>query len=414
MGGEELRGGVLMIGSLFWQVDKDKKGDQIRKNWREQFLEIDSVVDVEVPIRYGRLSHKNKPTECYTMVIDKSLAKENYGKAKVVPFINGAIDISGLVELTHEISKAEGDGEFFIKGDRYPWCVCGILINPSLEKTKANAILDVWGQKLKENTLSYEKFIENPDIFSMDSNGQLKIIWPEGLDHLDVLIATSTKPEKYSIIQPDEVVRLLYNRPYFHPNRANGIRTFQDDGILMVEKSRINKLIADYADVYSRFEVLQKGDFSALPGGDQKTGVIAEYYAKCYIENQFKVNANYASSGSSWDIDFLLNDKKIRVQVKGVSAHSKTRTIAPLRLKDQKGNTSFDLLYLIDLDLNFKPVGLFINDYKTVNRRVTKVTQGRLGLQGTKMIDTLKKRGGSRCYDFTENKVAELLKALGD
>jgi cytidylate kinase len=125
-------------------------------------------------------------------------------------------------------------------------------------------------------------------------------------------------------------------------------------------KNDISKVIHRYAKVYQELEELQRdnkeGSLGVLPGGDQKTGVIAEFYAKCYIENQFKVKANYASSGSSWDINFLFNDKEIRVQVKGVSAHSKTRTIAPLRLKDQNGNSSFDQLYLIDLD--FKPVGL--------------------------------------------------------
>jgi len=177
--------------------------------------------------------------------------------------------------------------------------------------------------------------------------------------------------------------------------------------------TEIRALIEKYAEVYKTFEKHQKGCDSILTGGDQKTGVIAEYYAKCYIDatfNKAKEKAKYACAGSPFDICYTgESDQEIRIQVKGVSAHSKTRTIAPLRLISNEGVSSFDYLYLVDLDENFLPAGLYINSWEQIT---SKTEEGRIKIQGSKMRDTDKKKGGSRVYDFSENKVEELRTAL--
>jgi len=177
-------------------------------------------------------------------------------------------------------------------------------------------------------------------------------------------------------------------------------------------KEKIGKLIQRYAEVYQDFEELQKQkvDNPELTGGDQKTGVIAEYYAKCYIEATFGVEATYAKAGKPFDISYnAKSGKLVEVQVKGVSEHSETRAIAPLRLIDSEGNPAFDYLYLVDLDRNFLPAGLYINTWEQVT---SKTEEGRIKIQGSKMRDTEKGRGGSAVYDFTDNKVEELKKAL--
>lgn len=56
-GTEGLKGGVLIIGSLLWQDSStDVPGDNLRKRWRTEHLDMNHKVAVKVPIRYGRYS----------------------------------------------------------------------------------------------------------------------------------------------------------------------------------------------------------------------------------------------------------------------------------------------------------------------------------------------------------------------
>lgn len=173
----------------------------------------------------------------------------------------------------------------------------------------------------------------------------------------------------------------------------------------------IAALIQQYAKVYQDFETLQKGEYAPLSKGDQKTGVIAEYYAKCYIESQLGIVANYAKSGKSYDLEYGNSGKKTRIQVKGVSAHSTSRTIAPLSLLDKDGEPSFDELYLIDMDKCFIPIAFYINKYETIKNKVDK---NKIRITGTKMQIINKPKSGSAVYDFNENKINDLLVALNE
>ena len=175
---------------------------------------------------------------------------------------------------------------------------------------------------------------------------------------------------------------------------------------------KIKLLICKYAEVYKEFERFQEGIASLLPGGDQKTGVIAEYYAKCYIENFFKTTAIYTVSGNTHDIEYKADSNRtMKVQVKGVSAHSNTRTIAPLNLKDKNGNKPFDYLYLIDLDKDFLPIAFYINTYNQIKRKVKDPTRQRIAgstMRNTRSGDSK----GSGIFDFKNNKINELREAL--
>lgn len=177
----------------------------------------------------------------------------------------------------------------------------------------------------------------------------------------------------------------------------------------------IRKLIKEYAKVYIAFEKLQDTKKQILPGGDQKTGVIAEYYAKCYIEQIIKgTNVEYAKQGEAYDISYRdTKGKKMKVQVKGVSEHSKTRIMAPLNLEivEKTGLPPFDFLYLIALDLKFKPVGFYINTFKDVNEKsgpnkriVGSVMQGK-SKEG-------KYKDGSKKYDFEKDLVEEMKRVI--
>ena len=177
--------------------------------------------------------------------------------------------------------------------------------------------------------------------------------------------------------------------------------------------------------LYEEFEELQAGSDSTLAGGDQKTGVIGEYYAKCYIEKGLKFKVSYAKTGESYDLSYTdkVSGKTIMVQVKCVSSHSKTRTIAPLSLTDKEGTPLFDLLYLISLDSDFQPEGFYINTYDKVLEKFTqpksadpkrndpkdKVIRGSIMKGKTK---DHKVKNGSRWYDFDVNLAKDMREAL--
>lgn len=193
---------------------------------------------------------------------------------------------------------------------------------------------------------------------------------------------------------------------------------------------KILKLFNEYAAIYNRFEDLQENkdnEERLLPGGDQKTGVIAEYYAKCYIQS-FKSKVKsvaFAESGEPYDI--LYSDEErtnIRVQVKGVSAFSKTRVIAPLNIKVDEATDKkpFDELFLIDLDVNFEPIGFYKYSFEVINERAKIKKNDRIKVVGSTMRGTyIDRKGdetyfdGSRMYDFdnSPNEVNELRVALG-
>jgi hypothetical protein len=242
----ELKGGVLIIGSLFWQNQRDKKDKNLRKLWREECLNMSLVSDVEVPIRYMRFS-KDK---CYTMVFDNTIKPENFGIAKAIklkksPFLN-------FNEIKSEVKKLSNiEGRFcdnFIKGQKdasVAWCVCSILFNPKTISTEQKEhILNEWVAEFKKNEVGYNKFILSPELYSLKKTGELDIPWPKELGDLDFLIATSTMPLKRDGIEeitPLEIANYLTNRDYFYPNIENGIKTYQDDEILEIDKKRQGK-----------------------------------------------------------------------------------------------------------------------------------------------------------------------------
>jgi len=171
--------------------------------------------------------------------------------------------------------------------------------------------------------------------------------------------------------------------------------------------NEIIKIISEYSKVYKEFERLQKAE--ELAGGDQKTGVIGEYYAKLYIESVIKGgDIKYAENGAPWDIVYTIDSDETKIQVKTVSFYSKTRTIAPLNMSPK----AFDFLYLISLNKNFKPNGFYINNYKDIEEKLNdSKCKNKLKIGSTKMkgVSYLgKKCNGSKIYDFKVNLYKEI------
>ncbi|MCT2534768.1 hypothetical protein NC661_04485 [Aquibacillus koreensis] len=115
--------------------------------------------------------------------------------------------------------------------------------------------------------------------------------------------------------------------------------------------------VTAYADAYANLEEMQ-AELDFIPRhGDQKTGLIGEVYIYKYLEQLGYTNLEYGStSNKGWDIRGYLDGGKVDIQVKTVSAFSKTRMISPI-------HPGWQHLYLLSLDRNFKPDGLWLIDH---------------------------------------------------
>ena len=239
-----LKGGVLIIGSLFWQDHLDiKKADNIRELWRNRHLLLDHRIMVSLPIRYGRLSKSN----IYTMVFSNSCSKSKRGTGYFIPFKQTPINnYYNLQNETKELSIAEGmKGKFSSKenGTDEIWCVLGLLMNPkTLSKTQEKDLSDIWSNLLKnQGTIEPDEFKLGREKGCINRSCELNISWPTPIDirdyttinSYDFIIATVPKPTKYpDINELVENVKADTTRFYFIENYKSGITTFQDVQVL--------------------------------------------------------------------------------------------------------------------------------------------------------------------------------------
>jgi len=160
---------------------------------------------------------------------------------------------------------------------------------------------------------------------------------------------------------------------------------------------KIDKAILEYANAYEKLEGYQITDPS-IPRGDQKTGSIGEYYSYRYLSSVYSTQKlEYGShSEKGWDIRIV--DCNIKVQVKTVSAFSKTRSISPI-------HHGWNVLHLIYLNKSFWPEGFWIIEDLSI-------LSGKDKLAGKKCRMPGKPATGSKDIPFGENRVGELLNVL--
>ncbi len=245
----EIKGGVILIGSLFWEngsnaIDNSnsRKLGKKRNHWRNQFLDNDQKQVVPLPIRYGRCSSTRYCT--YSMVFSRS-ALEKSGNGIILPF-KSEIDFSKYYQFeTHVIKLANVEG--ISKDDnrlRKSWGCIGIYLNkdskhfPLLNKHWIN-LRRVDSEYAIKNSRAYRINADDENRSLLDDNyvmrDEIKI---EG--DFDFLLFTYVKPKhrnpalkRYPLPEEiaDEIIKSGY-RTYFEENRKNGIETFQDLEIL--------------------------------------------------------------------------------------------------------------------------------------------------------------------------------------
>lgn len=102
----------------------------------------------------------------------------------------------------------------------------------------------------------------------------------------------------------------------------------------MIKKQIIGGIKA-YAEAYANFQKLQDDNKDLLAIGDQKTGVIGEFFGLLYARSiypssQVMYPAEPCQTG--WDLEVSGDDSgpDLKIQVKTVSGYSGTRAITPL------------------------------------------------------------------------------------
>lgn len=220
------KGGVLMIGSLYW--DKSK----LRKEWRLNDLDMDGKVLIKVPIRYGRISQSRNDT--YSMVFSrecKSLGK--LGQGYFVPFKKDRLTQQDIKSLSKRLIDAEYNRHKELDRFNWGWGCLGLLINPKLEEKEQNKLKEFW-RKNYSSGFNPKDYDVKDDRALINKNGLLDIDWPYQINHYDFLIATLTKPEVEKYPSPKECAeKIVLNDydEYFTENRKYSISTFQDDDI---------------------------------------------------------------------------------------------------------------------------------------------------------------------------------------
>ena len=229
--------GVLIIGSLCWDLDCD------RKKWRANNLNMDGMRIVRAPIRYGRRSRKRGCS--YTMVFSSGLGPDQYGHAIVVPFKHRVHDKCDLIRkakcLWAAEAKAKPDARKALSAE---WGCVALLVNPNLPKSdQLCALLDSWTERVSRERCYGQLNSAVDEEIVVNESGRMEIPWPESEDRsdlkIDMLLATATNPQIVGGHYPSaRRVAAAWNSrdgrdyvDYFCKNRAYGIKTFQDDCI---------------------------------------------------------------------------------------------------------------------------------------------------------------------------------------
>ncbi len=219
---KKFKGGVLIIGSLIWEEQ------DIRKNWRNQNLNMDEKILVSLPIRYGRISKSRNCT--YSMIFSSECkSSEKIGKGYFIPF-QEELTVKKILEQGKLLIDAEHHKNTNLEKFYWPWGCLGIAINPKINEEKSKELREEWERKFsnKFDPNQYRVEQENPIVSKM---GVLDIGWQKELNDFDFVIGIATKPKLEFYPTPREIaIKMIVNKydKYFNENKKWSIVTFQD------------------------------------------------------------------------------------------------------------------------------------------------------------------------------------------
>lgn len=227
-----LRGGVLIVGSLFW--DKSEKREQWRRN---QLMPLKHSIRIRLPIVYGRLSSTRSNT--YTIIYSKHYGQIN-SFGKLVKLKNQISCLQGIIEQAIELAIAEGISKKENPRICSDWGTVGLLLNPKILNQKPDLYKKInyfWTKAFFRRKISLK---QNFNIFKNDEpiifeNGLLNLNWEEEYGDLDFLLTTLTVPlpKNHELTVLEIANKMTQNKysDYFVNNKQSGIVTFQDKEI---------------------------------------------------------------------------------------------------------------------------------------------------------------------------------------
>jgi len=162
----KIKGGVLCLGSLFWEDEHNAIQERqridlgdYRRKWRKKFLVINkkSIQQVPLPIGYGRKSSTRENT--FTMVLTRNYWK-NQGKGLIAPYID-TINFSNLISFRTQVKKlaiaegiyTEAEGIYKVGNQNFvaDWgSAVAIYINPKSSDEKQNKIKKNWSRIIRD------------------------------------------------------------------------------------------------------------------------------------------------------------------------------------------------------------------------------------------------------------------------
>lgn len=222
--------GILVIGSLLWD------DNEIRKEWRKCRLSVETKIEVQAPIRYGRKSEQRGET--HTMVLSKTAGK---GRAFVLPCLKSVHTFDELLEEAIFLWRAEDKKREGTNVSKFWGCTALMVRN---QDDCPQEILQRWAELAASKHQDFKiKHAHNEDPL-VSTSGLLDLTWPlkvndEPLSEVDLLLATTNQPSlnnKNEYDGPDDIGKAWLRAPlfdhYFYKNREHGIKTFQDEEIL--------------------------------------------------------------------------------------------------------------------------------------------------------------------------------------
>lgn len=229
-GTDGLRIGVLMVGSLYWDKDREH-----RLEWRRIRLEMPAAQHVKVPIRYGRRSSKREFT--YTMVFSTSLNEDQFGQGIVVPCKSRDL-IEEAVYLWTAETNCGKNRKCKISAS---WGCVAVVENP--DNPLPEKVRKAWIERVSHERCYGQLDSAKGEKVAVDGRGFLQVPWPETVEEgeigVDVLLATATNP---TIVEGEyasamEIAGAWMTRrgkkesKYFWNNTNDRIATFQDRDI---------------------------------------------------------------------------------------------------------------------------------------------------------------------------------------
>lgn len=224
-----LKGGVIIMGSLLWQDYLCKQGDNIRSNWRNAHLDVKNKIPIKLPIRYGRKSSSN----IMSMVFSNRMAKKT-GFGYVVPFKKKINNKDELLCEALALSAAEGMKGNFV----CPWGVLTYLLNDSIiGNDKKREIIRLFRQRINTR-FSINDYKVGRERSCITKSLKLDINWvvpisrndKQKIDEFHFFLATPTKPMNNipSLNEIAQTIKVDNQRKYFINNLINGIITYDD------------------------------------------------------------------------------------------------------------------------------------------------------------------------------------------